>query len=696
MAYAGWPGPAHAQQPDTARIDTLPPVTVSATRADLPLRRTPRAVETVSRSQISRARPTWGLDEALAAVPGVYAANRYNFSVDQRISIRGFGARSAFAVRGIKVLLDGIPQTLPDGQGQLTNLELGEADRIEVLRGASSALFGNASGGVISISTLRDPPEQVTEEFRVVAGAFDGDLDRAWTKWQSTTAFRVGGGGAQVTLSRLDYEGERDHTEADFRNVNARLRVPVLETWSLAVQTDWGNQPLANNPGGLTLAELEANRDSAARFNILRDAGKDVHQLQAGATLQGPLGHAGEATVTVFGLTRDLTNPLPQAYITLDRRAYGARATASRTVGAGSRPLRLTAGLDLQWQRDARQEFSYLVQIPPPPATIPPDNTPDTLTRNQLEQVSELGPFAQALLEVTPTVSVMAGLRYDRVSFRVTDRHLSDGADNSGERVMDAVSGSVGVAVSPSAALTVYANVGNAFETPTTTELNNQPPPASGGFNPDLDPQRAWSYEVGARGAAAAGRVTWSLALFQADVRDELISFADSAGRRYFSNAAAARHRGVEFGAEVRIASGLAVGGNWTYAQYRYTDYRLGTFDLAGRAIPGIPQHWLHLRLRAAPPVARGVWAEVQTTYSSDVLVNDTLDVRAPDWWMATVRAGWDGTVGGLRLSPFIAVQNVFDGKYVGSVVINAAVGRYYEPAPGRNVYVGFSLGAGR
>ncbi len=694
-AYAGLSSPAHAQDPDTLRRDTLPPITASVTRAEIPLRSTPLAIERVARGEISRARPTWGLDEALASVPGVYAANRYNFSVDQRLSIRGFGARSAFAVRGIKVLLDGIPQTLPDGQGQLTNLELGEADRIEVLRGPAAALFGNASGGVISISTPQAVPQAVTEDLRIVAGAFDRDLDRAWTKWLSTTSFRLGAGGAQVTLSRLDYEGERDHTEADFRNVNARFRVPVLGTWSLALQTDWGNQPLANNPGGLTLAELEANRDSAARLNILRDAGKDVHQLQAGATLRGPLGAAGEATVTVFGLTRDLTNPLPQAYITLDRRAYGARATAARSVGGGGRPVRLTAGLDVQWQRDDRVEFSYVV---PNAALTTPDNRPDTATRDQLEEVSELGPFVQAHLELSPTVSVLAGLRYDRVSFHVTDRHLTDGADNSGERVMDAVSGSVGIAVSPRPALTVYANVGNVFETPTTTELNNQPPPASGGFNPDLDPQRAWSFELGARGGGAGGRVSWSVAVFQADVRDELIAFEDSTapGRRFFRNAAAARHRGAELGAELRLAPGVALGGTWTYAHYRYTDYRLGTLDLAGRAIPGIPEHWLHLRLRAVPQAARGAWAELQATYSSDVLVNDTLDARASDWWAATLRAGWDGAVGGLRLSPFVAMQNVFDEKYVGSVVINAALGRYYEPAPGRNVYFGLSLGAGR
>src|SRR6266436_3310255 len=184
---------------DTTKPYPLPPLTVSVTRAELPLSKVPLSVHSVDRAQISRAKPTWGLDEALASVPGVFVANRYNFSQDQRISIRGFGARSAFAVRGIKILVDGIPQTLPDGQGQLTNLELGEVDRIEVLRGSSSALFGNASGGVISIWTNPQDVEQVREEARFVTGRFDQRSGRSWNKWQTTTSMRIRGASALLT-----------------------------------------------------------------------------------------------------------------------------------------------------------------------------------------------------------------------------------------------------------------------------------------------------------------------------------------------------------------------------------------------------------------------------------------------------------------------------------------------------------------
>src|SRR5438094_9605179 len=183
LAWGCVPLSLTAQEPDTTKPFTLPPATVSVARAELPLTKIPLSIHMVDRAEISRAKPTWGLDEALANVPGVYVANRYNFSQDQRISIRGFGARSAFAVRGIKILVDGIPQTLPDGQGQLTNLELGEVDRIEVLRGSMSALYGNASGGVISIWTSPQATEQVREDARFVAGQFSARSGRTWNKW---------------------------------------------------------------------------------------------------------------------------------------------------------------------------------------------------------------------------------------------------------------------------------------------------------------------------------------------------------------------------------------------------------------------------------------------------------------------------------------------------------------------------------
>src|SRR6266702_8187498 len=344
LAWGCVPLSLTAQEPDTTKPFTLPPATVSVTRSETPLTKVPLAIHTVDRAQISRAKPTWGLDEALANVPGVFVANRYNFSQDQRISIRGFGARSAFAVRGIKILVDGIPQTLPDGQGQLTNLELGESDRIEVLRGSASALFGNASGGVISIWTDPTAPKQLSQDVRFVGGSFDRhDLNvlnpysgRTWYKWQTSTQFRTGTGSGLITLSQLAFNGERQHSRADIRNVNGRFHFPVAQGWSLAVVADYGDDPRADNPGALTAQELAVNPDSAARLNITQRAGKDVWQAQGGATLRHEFASGGEATVTLFGLRRALTNPTVAAYIDLNRWAYGARATVVREVPLGT------------------------------------------------------------------------------------------------------------------------------------------------------------------------------------------------------------------------------------------------------------------------------------------------------------------------------------------------------------------------
>jgi iron complex outermembrane recepter protein len=252
--------------------------------------------------------------------------------------------------------------------------------------------------------------------------------------------------------------------------------------------------------------------------------------------------------------------------------------------------------------------------------------------------------------------------------------------------------------VNPTTSLTVYGNVGSSFETPTTTELANSPSGA-GGFNTGLKPQHAWNFEVGARGSLDR-RFTYSLALFQAEVRDALIPYEIAAPRFFYRNAGSTRHQGLEVGADLSVVPGLSLGAAWTYSDYRFREYSFtdtaGTHVLDGRPLAGIPDNWLHLTLRTQPAAFAGAWAEVQPTYSSGYLVSDVANTRTSPWWSTNVRAGWDGGVGSMRLAPFIGINNAFNHQYVSSVVINAARGRYYEPAPGRNVYLGISIGAGR
>ena len=213
-----------------------------------------------------------------------------------------------------------------------------------------------------------------------------------------------------------------------------------------------------------------------------------------------------------------------------------------------------------------------------------------------------------------------------------------------------------------------------------------------------MGPQRALNYEVGARGSLGA-KASYTVAVFQADVRDEIVQYAADQNRAYYTNAGSARHRGVELSVDVAPVSGVSLAAFWTYADYRYTDYAFTvdtvTHTLDGRELPGIPQHWLNLIVRAQPAAFRGAWAEVQQTYSSAYFVSDTLSTRTAPWWATNVRVGWEGNAGGMHLAPFLGINNAFNHLYVGSVVINAARDRFYEPAPGRNIYLGLSAGAG-
>lgn len=666
-ALAGQQAPPDSASRDSLPRATLAPVTVTVSRTPAALTRLPFAVATLDGVEFRRGRATAGLDEALAVVPGVAVSNRYNYALDQRISIRGFGARSAFGVRGVKVLLDGIPQTLPDGQGQLSGVEAAVVERVEILRGPSSSLHGNASGGVISLFSDPGVPERTAPSGRVTAGAF------GFRKWMIETAAPIGTGALRVTGSRTLVGGHREHSEADVRYgrvhfsqlLGARTRMTVL-----AHLTD---MPRAENPGALTATEFAADRGAAAPANVTADARKAVTQFQGGASLARELGGGGLLDVSAYVLRRDLENPLTFAAIDVARWAYGIRASATLPAWDPGVPVSVTVGLDAQRQRDDRR-----------------NQTPDlsAVTLDQLEWVTELGPFVQAQVTPHPRVTVTGGVRYDRVAFDVTDRLAADG-DASGNEVMDAVSWSLGAVLDAHPAAAPYASVATAFETPTTTELVNRPE-GGGGLNPMLAPQRATNFELGLRGRAGTV-LAYRIAAFQADVEDGLISFEvpTEPGRSFFRNVGASRHRGVEIGVTIPTDP-LVVRGAYTYSDYRFRDFVTedGVFD--GNRLPGVPEHRLYWSLRAAAPL--GLWAAVDNTHASAMVADDANTAESAGWWTADLRLGWTGRLGRARVEPFVGILNVFDERYASSVVVNAGFGRYFEPAPGRNAYFGLEV----
>jgi iron complex outermembrane receptor protein len=669
-------------------VRELPEITV--TRAPEPLERVPYAVGVLDRTELQRGQQTLGLDEALNNLPGVVVSNRYNFSLDQRISIRGFGSRSNFGVRGLKILLDGVPQTLPDGQSQLTNVDFADIDRAEVLRGASSSLYGNASGGVISFQTMRAAPGPFAQRIRVQGGGGERDGD-AFYKWQSWTSGRSGNVSGTLSLSQFKADGFRQHSAAEFRQLNGGVDYALTGSTLATLRLSLADNPRAQNPGALTFAEDSVNRDSAAANNIRRGADKDAqqHQLALGVRHFDAAGNEYEATV--FGLLRDLANPLaappffgapPTAgtYVAIDRVVGGARGSLSRRLGSQEQAPKLTAGFDLQRMRDDRQNFVSDAGAPTPAVLL-----------DQREQVTELGPFAQVQWTPAPPILVSGGVRYDWVKFDLADRFLVDG-DDTGGRTMAALSANAGLSWSVNQGLIPYLNVSTSFETPTTTELVNKPD-GSGGLNPDLGPQRAVNYEVGARGQPLP-RLSYSVALFLGRITDAIVQGPEVGGRAFFRNAGRTHNDGAEVGVSYAPIRGLTLQGAYTYAHYRFSEYVLGdTLSLAGKRLPGVPEHFWRFGFRTTLPA--NFYVDADHTISTSVLADDVNTIWVPAWGagVTNLRAGWAGQAGQMELAPFIGVNNLWDRRYIGSVTLNGVGGRVYEPAPQRVVYFGAELG---
>ncbi len=686
-SLAATPGQAPLPQ-DTARLVRLNPLEVRVTRGTETRRKAPLAVGVVDSGAFRGAQLQNGLDETLGRLPGLYVANRFNPSLDQRFAIRGAGARGNFGVRGIKILLDGIPQTLPDGQSQLTNLDFGTVDRAEVLIGAASALYGNAAGGVVAFSSAL-PAEPATARIRALAGSF------GTSRLSGQVAGTAGLWSGSLGVSRYQSRGVRQQSQTLATQLTVGLNRMVSDRWLFRGRYYFADVPEAANAGALTLAELAANRDSAAANNILRGADKAVRQHQAGLTISYADGRGTSFDATIFGLVRDLANPLATAppgptgaavgtFSAIDRKAGGARFAIQRRLKDWAR---LSGGADFQTMRDDRLNQRSRSGV-----------STDTTVGDQRETVTEVGPFMSLHLEPTDRLTVTATTRYDRIGFRVVDRYLADGVDQSGSTTMANGSGSVGSSYTLGRTATVYGSVATAFETPTTTELVNQ---ANGtiGFNRDLGPQRTISTEIGFR---TVGTIAVTAAVYRSSIRDALVQTRERDGRAFFENAARLVIRGVEAGVSGRLAKGLSYSVAYTHTDAAFRRYVLkngAAIDtLDGRQVPGIPRHIV----RAVGTAAIGpVTAEWDQQIVSQFFADDRNTLLVEGWKAGVtsirIRTRWPilSTRTRTTIMPFVAVNNLFDRRYVAAATVNGFGGRVFEPAPGRSAYLGIDLSLG-
>ncbi|MEP6732388.1 MAG: TonB-dependent receptor [bacterium] len=669
----------HAQ--DSVRAK-LPTVRVTATRegprAPLEL---PYAV-TVTRPDTLAALRRAGVDELLFAVPGVLLANRQNPAQDPRVSIRGFGARSAFGVRGVRVLQDGVPITLPDGQTPVDVLDVEGAEHVEVVRGSASSLYGNAAGGVIDLRS-RLPTALFTPYARVVAG---GSTPTISATGASGT---VGSLGITSSITRAVGRGYREYS--DQRATRGAVRMLFAQNDATAaspliLSARISDVSKAESPGALTRAQFDDDPRQADPLSVRKGASKTVRQGDLSLVATHSLGAQANVDASAFGSARTLANPLTQAIVDVKRAAGGASVRVSGHTLVGERDVRLSAGADAQWLNDDRQEYANCIGA----VCAGGATERGALQKNQRELVSSVGPFVRGEVALLPRLLASAGVRSDAVQFRLRDRLVSaTNPDDSGDRTLHAVSPSAGLVWRSTALSSVYGNVSSSFETPTTTELGNKPD-GSAGINPDLQPQRTVTFEIGSKGLFGGSGVRWDVAAFEAHARDELVPFdiVNGNGRRYFRNAGRTLRRGGEVGVDAESGP-FAVHAAYEYSHFRYVNYIVGTTSFAGRRIPGVPEHALSTSasLRAGETL---VTATADLAGTMDV--DDANTAQAPGRAIFGVAIGRDVRVGSARLAPLVALQNLGGVRYVGSVSVNATGGKFYEPAPGRVLLVRMAL----
>ena len=662
--------------PDALR---LPSQTVLGASDDSRDQGLPLARSSLFAEQLPTANLGANLSEPLQRVPGLLALNRQNYAQDVQISSRGFGARAQFGVRGVRLLQDGIPLTMPDGQGQPALFDLDNLQRIEVLRGPLSSLYGNASGGIIqgfssegsyypTLSSRSSIGSDGLWRERLKYGAQYGDLNVA------------------ANISRLETDGYRDHSETRRDMANLRLGWDIDDASSLTLLFSALDQPDTQDPLGLTAAALAADRQQAVAQAERFDTRKSVSHQQTGMNYQRRLANDDQITVMVYGGERDvqqfLAFPGDSQYsgggvIELDRRFGGSELGWQRDTSLFALPVTLAAGLGWNYQGEGRKGF------------VNQFGRKGGLQREEFNRVESREAYLLSTWQLAPRWSLTAGARYSKVNFDSDDKYLADGQDDSGSVRYDETTPALGLSYQWTPTVSVYAAVGKGFETPTAQELAYRP--NGSGLNLDLRPSTADNAEVGFK--LRRDRTQIDVALFHARVDDEIVTGEPQLNteRSTYANAGKSTRRGLELSVEQQLASSLTGYLAYTWLDAHFDRYINGNGDdLAGNRLPGVPRHSLYAELAWQPTEQVSTALEMQSL--SQRYANDDNSANASGYAAFNWRASYRQQLGNLQLEPFVRIDNLTDREYIGSLIVNGAGARYYEPAPERSWLLGLDV----
>ena len=681
-------GPALGTPASDVSSDRLDDVVVSATRIAERSFDLPASIDRVDGRALRDGQLGVNLSEALGAVPGLSIQNRQNYAQDLQLSVRGFGARSSFGVRGVRLYADGIPGTMPDGQGQFSHFDLGSADRIEVLRGPFSAVYGNSSGGVITIFT-----ENGQAGSGLTGSALTGSLGTR--RFAIKAADAIDRTDYVVSAAHFETDGFRDHSRAERNTANVKVRVALDGRSTLALVVNAIETPDVQDPLGLNRAQLAADPTQAGANALLYNTRKSLQQEQAGVILSSTLTDADELSALVYGGRRSTTqfqailraseaNPAhPGGVIDLGREYQGTEVHVTDRRYPGGMPLTITAGVSYDALQEIRRGFLNYAG-----ADL---GVVGTMRRDDRNRVADTDEFLQLEWDPGTRWRAIAGVRHSDIRVASRDRA---GLLPPSELDYAAANPVAGLVYRISPAANAYASYGRGFESPTLNDLAYRSTDGSQpGLNVSLLPARSDNYEVGVK--ATAGRLRADATLFYITTRDELAVEANAGGRSVYENIPGTQRRGAELAVAADSVSGLEARLAYTYMRAVTTEPYQSCAGLpcaavmipAGNRLPAVPANAFYAGLtwRAAP---MGFSATIETVGRAKIYVDDRNSDAAAGYWTTNLRAGISQQGDDWTLDETLRLDNVADRRYVGTAIVNESNSRYFEPAAGRTTYL--------
>lgn len=678
--------------PSASAADNEQTMIVSAAPQTVSELDSPAAVSVVQGDDIRQAAPRVNLSESLNSVPGLQVQNRQNYAQDLQLSIRGFGSRSTYGVRGIRLYVDGIPATMPDGQGQTSNIDLNSVESIDVLRGPFSALYGNASGGVMNVTTQTGRQPTTIE-----ASSYYGS-DASWRYGLKATG-AVGDGthagdvDYTVSSTRFVTGGYRDHSGARKNLANAKLGVRIDDVSKLSLIFN-SVDIKANDAGGLTKEEWQDNPRQSPRADQYNTR-KTIKQTQAGLRYERQMSSQDDLSVMMYAGERETTQyqSIPRApqlnpahsggVIDLTRHYQGidTRWTHRGELGV---PVTFTGGLNYENMSENRKGYENYVMD----GSTPVYGEKGNLRRDERNLMWNLDPYVQTAWQLTDKLSLDSGVRYSSVWFDSNDHYVTAGnGDDSGEASYHKWLPAASLKYALTDAWNVYAVAGRGFETPTINELSYRSGNQSG-LNFALKPSTNETVEIGSKTRIGNGLLT--AALFRTDTDNEIVTDTSSGGRTTYKNAGKTRRQGAELSLDQQFAGNWRAKVAWTYLDATYRSEVCTDSDCNGNRIPGIARNMGYASLGWIPD--QGWYAGADVRYMSDIMADDENSAKAPSYTVTGINTGYKFSYGNWMMDVFGRIDNLFDREYVGSVIVNESNGRYYEPAPGRNYGVGLSI----